>query len=165
MIDLSFKNVSRIWHDEDACRKLLEEIRWGDEPCCPRCGVLKPYKITSKPETLHKVRDGLYKCRACRKPFTVTVGTVFEDSHIKLGTWFMAFALMNASKKGMSALQLSRELEVTYKTAWYMCHRVRLSMSKPNHDEKMTGTVEVFDRMTGIYSCGFLVISPTRNLF
>ena len=144
----SLESISKIKDDESKCRELLESIRWGSEPCCPRCGGLKPYKITSKPTSKYKVRDGLYKCRECRKPFTVTVGTVFEDGHIKLGTWFMAFALLSASKKGMSAHQLHRMLGVTYKTSWYMCHRIRFAM-EGLFSIKLQGVVEVDETYIG----------------
>jgi transposase-like protein len=94
-------------------------------------------------------RPGLWKCRECRRTFTATMGTIFEDSHIKLGTWFTALHLLCASKKGMSAHQLHRMLGVTYKTAWFMAHRLRLAMSSPPLVDKLRGIVEADETFIG----------------
>lgn len=159
----SLESIIKIKDDESKCRELLEQVRWGGEPACPRCGGLKPYKITSKPTSKNKVRDGLYKCRECRKPFTVTVGTVFEDGHIKLGTWFMAFALLSSSKKGMSAHQLHRMLGITYKTSWFMCHRIRFAM-EGKLKEKLSGTVEVDETYVGGKKKGWRSRQPAPKI-
>jgi len=134
---------------EDEARAFLEGLRWPDGPVCPHCGATEPYKITPKPGS--KTRKGLYKCRAkgCRKQFTVTVGTIFEDSHIPLRKWLMAIHLMCASKKGMSAHQLHRMMGVTYKTAWFMCHRIRYAMTQEPLASKLGGTVEVDETYVG----------------
>src|SRR5258708_5848984 len=116
---------------EDQAREMLEQIRWHDGIICPKCGSDKGgYKLESKPNSKNKIRPGLYKCKACRKTFTVTMGTIFEDSHIALKKWLLATYLMNASKKGVSAHQLHRMLDITYKAAWFMAHRIRFAMTE-----------------------------------
>ena len=110
------------FHDEAAAFAKLEEIVWPDGPVCPHCGGME------RVYDLSKTRLGLKKCGHCRKQFTVRVGTVFESSHVPLHKWFQAVFLMTSSKKGISAHQLHRTLEVTYKTAWFMAHRIREAM-------------------------------------
>lgn len=115
------------FHDDDAARAYLESVRWPDGPVCPHCGVIgNHYQLEGK-----KHRKGLYKCcePLCRKQFSVTVGTVFERSHIPLSKWLAAAYLLCSSKKGMSAHQLHRTLGVTYKTAWFLAHRIRHAMT------------------------------------
>jgi transposase-like protein len=113
--------------DEDKAREALEAIRWPDGPYCPHCGNADPDKIAKGQGKAH--RPGLYYCAACNGQFTVTIGTVMERSKIPLSKWLFAMHLMGASKKGMSALQLQRMLGVTYKTAWFLCHRIREAMT------------------------------------
>ena len=120
MLDLT----NPIYSDETAARKFLESICWPDGAHCPHCGDL----TNIKPLGGKAADKGLWHCGSCRKKFTVTVGTVFERSHIPLGKWLAAFALMCSSKKGISAHQGHRMLGVTYKTAWFMWHRVREAM-------------------------------------
>ena len=113
-----------IYNNPDVARKHLESIRWPDGPICPHCGVVdKATKLNGK-----STRPGVYKCRDCRKPFSVTVGTVFERSKIPLNKWVLATHLMASSKKGISSHQIHRTLGVTYKTAWFMSHRIREAM-------------------------------------
>jgi transposase-like protein len=112
--------------DENAAREALEAIRWPDGPFCPHCGNLDQEKITKGEGKAS--RPGLYYCAACNGQFTVTVGTVMERSKIPLSKWLFAMHLMGASKKGVSALQLQRMLGMTYKTAWFLCHRIREAM-------------------------------------
>ncbi len=112
------------FHDETAAYEKLESIVWPDGPVCPHCGGMD--RITRVGGTT--ARAGLRRCGPCRRQFRVTVGTVFEDSHIALHKWLQAAYLMCASKKGVSAHQLHRTLEVTYKTAWFMAHRLREAM-------------------------------------
>ena len=136
--------------DEHQAREMLESIRWPDGIICPKCGSDKgAYKLKSKPESKHKIRPGVYKCRACRKKFTVTVGTIFEDSHIPLNKWLIAIYLMNASKKGISAHQLHRMLDITYKAAWFMCHRIRFAMTEAPLTRLLKGTVEADETYVG----------------
>src|SRR5262249_30891716 len=107
---LDLSQLAKYFSDEDAARELLEQMRWNGNPTCPHCGGLEPYKLTPKAESEKgkHVRKGVYKCKACRKQFTVTVGTVFEDSRIPLSKWLLGIHLMGSSKKGMSAHQIHR---------------------------------------------------------
>ncbi len=138
---VTFQDVVR-WSDEE-CREFLEAMRWSDGPHCPKCGAEEPYQIKRKSASKNTVRT-LYKCRAkeCHKQFTATVGTIFEDSHIPLSKWFATIYLMCASKKGISAHQIHRQLGVTYKSAWFMCHRVREAMQDKGELAPLSGTVE-----------------------
>jgi transposase-like protein len=106
----------------DKAREYLERLRWAGDPACPHCGTLGGHYTTK--------RAGVWRCHSpeCRKDFSVTTKTVMESSHIKLNVWLQAFALMTASKKGMSAHQLHRSLGITYKSAWFLCHRIREAM-------------------------------------
>lgn len=113
------KHLKRLTVEE--ARVFLEGIRWPNGPVCIHCYSLDVVSVKGG-------RAGLKRCKTCRKQFTVTVGTIFERSHIPLNDWVYAFDAMCASKKGVSALQLSRELGCQYKTAWFMCHRIRLAM-------------------------------------
>lgn len=117
-----------VYQDETKAREQLESIRWPDGPFCPHCGEAE--KIGKLNGDSH--RNGVHKCYSCRKPFTVTVGTVFERSKIPLHKWILATHLMSVSKKGYSTHQLHRTLGVTYKTAWFMAHRIREAMREPN---------------------------------
>ena len=115
-----------IFQDENKARQHLESLLWADGRHCPHCGEAErtsPVKGKSV---------GLYYCLSCKKKFTVTVGTLFERSKIPLTKWLLAFHLMSASKKGISAHQLHRMLGVTYKTAWFMAHRIREAMGDTN---------------------------------
>ena len=112
------------FQDADKAREYLERQVWPNGRICPHCGVIGEHFVLSGKSN----RPGLYKCADCREPFTVTVGTVFERSKVGLHLWLQAVHLMAASKKGISAKQLERMLGVTYKTAWFMAHRIRESM-------------------------------------
>ena len=111
-----------IYHNDGAARKHLERLLWPDGPNCPRCGVMgdRITKLKGK-----STRPGVHKCKDCRKPFTVTVGTIMERSKIPLCKWVFAAQLMASSKKGMSAHQLHRMIGTTYETAWFLFHRLR----------------------------------------
>ena len=114
-------------HDEEAAYEFLEDALWPDGPVCPHCGCMgRVSKIKANPEK--RIRHGLHRCGNCKKQFTVKIGTVFEDSKVKLHLWLQAVVLMTSSKKGFSAHQLHRTLGVTYKTAWFMAHRIREAM-------------------------------------
>lgn len=112
------------FQNDDAARLHLEEIRWPEGPVCPHCGCMGHITKLNV-----RRREGVYKCNDCRKQFTVTVGTVFERSHVPLHKWFQAVYLMCCSKKGISSHQIHRMLGVTYKTAWFMTHRIREAMA------------------------------------
>ncbi len=120
-------NISNpIFHDEVKARKHLETLRWAKGPFCPHCGGKKVTRLKGKAG-----EKGQLICNPCRKKFTVTVGTLFERSHIPLHKWILAFHLMAASKKGVSSHQLHRMLGITYKSAWFMSHRIREAMREP----------------------------------
>ena len=115
------------FRDEVKAFEKLESILWPSGSICPTCGVVNDaHKIAANLDK--KVRHGLYRCNACKTQFTVTVGTVFESSHIPLHKWLQAAHLLNSSKKGISAKQIERILQVTYKTAWFVMHRLRAAM-------------------------------------
>jgi len=123
---MTFDLTLPIYMDEAAARAHLEAVLWPNGPTCPHCGNANPERITRLEGEAH--RAGLLTCRECRKQFSVTVGTVFERSHVPLHKWVLATHLLSASKKGISSHQLHRMLGVTYKTAWFMSHRIREAM-------------------------------------
>jgi transposase-like protein len=116
-----------IFQDEDKAREALEAVRWPNGPVCPHCKNSDPVMIAKVGGTKH--RPGLYYCNACEGQFTVTVGTVFERSKITLTKWWMAAHMFNSGKNGASAHEIHRTLKVTYKTAWFMMHRLREAMT------------------------------------
>lgn len=141
---MNLAEISRLT-DEQA-REYLERVRWPNGPVCPHCQAQdNATKLEGKAH-----REGVYKCRSCRKQFTVTVGTIFERSHIGLRLWLMAFAIMCASKKGVSAKQLQRQLGLgSYQSAWHMAHRVRHAMSQQPLRGMLAGRVEVDESYVG----------------
>ena len=159
--------------NEDKAREFLESERWPDGVVCPHCGLVgEAYSLVAKPKTVEQIeklkaekkrirksRKGLWKCASCRKQFTVTVGTIFEDSHIPLNKWLLAIHLLCASKKGMSAHQLHRMLGITYKSAWFMAHRIRYAMSEEPLSSKLSGIIEMDETYVG----GKLKTGPRRN--
>jgi transposase-like protein len=142
--DLNLADLATHFADPAAAAEFLEGIRWPDGPVCPHCDSDRaPYRLKGN------AQRRLWKCAACRRQFTVTVGTIFESSHIPLNKWLLAFYLLCSSKKGMSAHQLHRSIGVTYKTAWFMFHRVRHAMADPDFQRAMTGVVEVDETYIG----------------
>jgi len=134
------------FHSEAAAIARLEAIVWPQGPFCPRCGGFD--RITA----VKGGRPGLRRCGPCKREFTVTVGTIFERSHIKLHKWFQAAHLMASSKKGISAHQLHRTLKITYKTAWFMEHRLREAMRELHPDAPLGGegkTIEMDETFIG----------------
>ena len=125
----TFDITNPIFTDKDEARKHLEAVRWPDGAYCPHCKCTDVRKLEGKSH-----RAGLHQCNntECRQQFTVTVGTVFERSKVPLNKWLLATHLMTSSKKGISAHQIHRMIGVTYKTAWFMCHRIREAMSDDN---------------------------------
>ncbi|HLQ27546.1 MAG TPA: IS1595 family transposase [Acidiferrobacterales bacterium] len=121
------------FHDPDKAREYLESQVWPDGPICPHCGSLGDHYVLNGKTT----RPGLYKCKDCLEPFTVTVGSLFERSKIPLNKWLMAVYLMCSSKKGISSHQLHRTLGITYKSAWFLSHRIREAMT--NNPSGMLG--------------------------
>jgi transposase-like protein len=137
---------SPMFTDENKAREALEASRWPNGPVCPHCGSMgKIGHVTGK------ARKGLYYCGDCGKQFSVTVGTVFERSHVPLTKWWLAVHLISSSKKGMSAHQLHRMLGVTYKTAWFMAHRIREAMldTNPSPMGGLGGKVEADETYIG----------------
>jgi transposase-like protein len=124
---------------EDRCREYLEALRWPDRIRCPRCDSGKISQI---------VKRNQFDCDGCRYQFSVTAGTIFNDSHLPLWKWFLCVYLLCESKKGMSANQLKRTLGISYKTAWYLCHRIRAAM-KEAHPEPLDGVVEIDETFVG----------------
>lgn len=136
MSDLS----NPIFHDAELAREWLEARVWKDGRTCPHCGVID--QSTLMKGKSH--RPGLYQCNACREPFTVTVGTLYESSKVPLNKWLMVTHLLMASKKGMSALQISRMINLPYKTTWFLCHRIRASVADTT-DLKIGGKDKVVE--------------------
>jgi transposase-like protein len=135
-----FDLTNEIFYNADKAREHLESINWPNGPVCPHCGETE--KVTRLQGKSH--RAGLIQCNLCGKNFTVTVGTVFERSKIPLNKWMLATYLIASSKKGFSAHQLHRSLGVTYKTAWFMMHRIREAM-KPTDPEPLGGPGKVVE--------------------
>jgi len=130
-----------IFQDADAARQWLEARLWKDGPICPHCGVVG--EATLMQGESH--RPGLYQCNACRQPFTVTVGTLYERSKIPLNKWLAATYLLMSSKKGMSALQIGRLLGFSKKTAWFVCHRIRESLREGGFTFGSDGSIVEMD--------------------
>jgi transposase-like protein len=152
--ELNLISLAQEYSDEDKARALLESLVWPNgKPVCPHCrndGAKAIYKLTPKAGSKSKVRKGVHKCGACRKQFTVTVGTIFEDSHLPISKWLMAFFIICSSKKSISAMQLSRMLKVSYKAAWFMAHRLRHAVSPEMPLKKLLkGEVEVDETFVG----------------
>ncbi len=139
MLDLQ----NPIYSDETAARAHLERIRWPEGPTCPHCGNADAKAITRLEGDAH--RPGLLSCRECRKQFSVTVGTAFERSHVPLHKWVLATDLLCSSKKGVSSHQLHRMLGVTYKTAWFMAHRIREAMKPDDNAPPMGGKGKIVE--------------------
>ncbi len=154
--DLTLIDIARRYSTEESARAYFESIRWPNGPVCPHCdnaNTASIYNLTANATTdkNKRVRPGLYRCAACGQSFTVTVGTVMEDSHIPLTKWLLAFYIMAASKTQVSALQLQRQLELgSYRTALHMCHRIRFALSDVGLvTAKLTGTVEADETWIG----------------
>src|SRR3954452_9335215 len=133
------------YRSEDRCRARMVECSWPDGIECPRCDS----KSIARMEDRHQ-----YQCRSCRYQFSVTAGTIFHDTHLPLWKWFLAVYLIVESKKGISANQLKRTLNVSYKTAWYLCHRIRSAMEDESGD-LLTGIVEADETYIGGKAGGF----------
>lgn len=136
-------------HDEAKAYELVESVLWPDGPVCPHCGTME----RASPMKGKSTRIGAYKCYACRKKFTVKIGTIFEDSHIPMRTWLQAIYLMASSKKGISSNQLHRTFGISLRSAWYMSHRIREAMRdgslKPPPMGGGGGVVEIDETVYG----------------
>jgi transposase-like protein len=127
--------------NEEACRDFLEQARWNGKPVCFHCGHT---------EKIYRIQGGkLYKCGKCRKPFSIKMGTIFEDSALPLQKWFHAMFVVSAHKKGISSCQLAKDISVRQATAWHMLHRIRLTMSTGSFEKPLDGIVEVDETFVG----------------
>ena len=147
--DLTLDQIMCHFATDDAARGYLESVRWPNGPVCAHCGETE--KVTRLEGKSH--RAGLFQCNACKEQFTVTVGTIFEKSHIPLRKWLVAWYMLCASKKGVSALQIQRMLGIgSYRTAWFMMHRIRYALRDPVFADKLGssgGTVGVDETYVG----------------
>src|ERR1700693_4186871 len=132
-------DLTLAYSSDDRCRELLERLRWPDGPVCPRCSD-SAVRLEKTPKLLY--------CKKCDYQFSVTTGTIFHDSHLPLIKWFAATLLMCEAKKGISALQVKRTVGMAYKTAWYLCHRIRRSMVEAS-TAPLTGKVEMDETFVG----------------
>ncbi len=140
-------DVNKEFATNEQCLAYLEALRWPDRVHCTECGTQRISRITRHAETKNK-RTKLYQCLTCKAQFSATSGTLFNDSHLPLNKWFLAIALICNAKKGLSAKQMQRDLGVTYRAAWYLCHRIRKAMEE-GELPKMTGVVEADETYVG----------------
>ena len=126
--------------NDEKCRMYLEKLRWPEGVRCVRCDSDKISRIYKRNQ---------FACDSCQYQFSATAGTIFHDSHLPLMKWFAAIYLLSESKKGMSALQLKRTLKVAYKTAWYLCHRIREAVKDAGHSDLLSGICEVDEAYIG----------------
>src|SRR5205814_8931084 len=149
--DLTLDEIQSRFGTDEKARLYLEEIRWSDGVACSKCknaNQKRIWKIEENPEK--KIRAGLYQCADCKKQFTVTVGTIFEDSHIPLRKWLVAWYLLCSSRKGISSLQIQRMLGLgSYRTALFMMHRIRYALAQPEFTTYLKGVVEVDETYIG----------------
>jgi transposase-like protein len=135
---MTLVDVINLFDTDEKCRELLVRLRWPNGTECPRCKMPAVELATAKQ---------LFYCKGCDYQFSVTTGTIFNDSHLPLQKWFLATLLLCESRKGHSANQMKRELGVTYKTAWYLCHRIRYAMTEVH--KMLDGTIEVDETYVG----------------
>lgn len=139
-VDMNLVTLFERFGDEERCRLYLEKLRWPKGVTCLRCESPKISRIKKR---------GKFHCDACKYQFSVKSGTIFHDTHLSLVKWFAAIFLLSESKKGMSALQLKRTLKVAYKTAWFLCHRIREAVKDVDHSELLSGIVECDEAFLG----------------
>jgi len=137
--DMNLVALIERFGSEETCRGYLETLRWPDGTVCPRCGSKSASRIEKRDQ---------FDCNSCRYQFSATSGTIFHDSHLPLWKWFLTTYMMVESKKGISANQIKRTISVSYKTAWYLCHRIRAAMTELN-PELLGGTVEADETYVG----------------
>jgi transposase-like protein len=149
--DLTLDEIQSRFSTDSAARAYLEEIRWPNGVVCPHCKNADQKRIWKiKPSESAKIRAGLYHCAECDKQFTVTVGTIFEDSHIPLRKWLVAWYLLCSSKKGIFSLQIQRMLGLgSYRTALFMMHRIRYALAQPAFTGMLKGVVEMDETYLG----------------
>lgn len=145
--DVIKQQIPAACRDETEAVRFIEELRWGSEPACPRCGSLDVRQMQDRQG--NRNARFLWRCHGCKRQFTVRIGTIFEDSRIPMRIWCHAFWRACASKKGVSALQISRETGLSYKSALFMMHRIRFAMAPSGRPRKLTGTVEADETFIG----------------
>jgi transposase-like protein len=152
---INLSTIAKHFSDEAEAYKLIESIRWPNGPICPHCGTVGHAYLLEPRTGARTTRKGtvsyrrLWKCGACRKQFSVLVGTTFEDSKIPLSKWLLALHLLCSGKNGVSAHELHRTLGVAYRTAWFMTHRIRYAMEQPALGDKLAGVVEADETYIG----------------
>lgn len=141
----SFAQMLQALPDDNSCREYLEMVRWDSTPTCPHCGTVDAahYRLNVKGEF-----KGMYKCKSCKERFTVTVGTMFEGSHVSLRKWFIAIYIFSSHKKGISSHQLASDLGITQKSAWFMLGRIRHAF-KIDSTDKMEGVIQADESFIG----------------
>lgn len=137
---MTLPDVTELFATDDKCRELLERLRWPEGPECPRCKSREVVRLVTAAKLLY--------CDECAYQFTVTAGTIFHDSHLPLTKWFMVTLLLCEARKGISANQIKRTVGMSYKTAWYLCHRIRAAMSEAERP-MLDGTVEMDETYVG----------------
>jgi transposase-like protein len=150
---MTLPELNRLFSADDDCREILTRMRWPDGVECPRCKNKSVWWVDSRKQ---------FTCSECSYQFSVTTGTIFNDSHLPLATWFMAVLLLVEARKGISANQIKRTLGVSYKTAWYLCHRIRAAM-KEIEKPMLDGTVEVDETWIGGKNTGKGKRNATAN--
>lgn len=142
--EMTLDKINQHFNTDETAREYLEAIRWPNGVVCPHCKNSDTKKIWKiQPNPAKKIRAGLYRCAECNKEFTCTVGTIFEDSHIPLRKWLVAWYLISTAKKGISALWIQQNLGLgSYRTAWMMMHKIRHALKDPAVAEQMKGTLE-----------------------
>lgn len=155
MKEISLAAVAKMFSDEPAAWVYVEGLRWNGHPVCPRCGsddVLYLQPRSDAPRTTRagtKTYRRVWKCRSCKRQFSVLIGTIFEGTKIPLRKWLMAIYLMCAGKNGCAALELQRDLEITYKSAWFMVHRIREAMMNRTNGDKLFGIIVADETFVG----------------
>jgi transposase-like protein len=143
---MNLSDLMKNYNCDDKCREYLEQLRWPTGPVCPKCDSKDIARIGG--------RESVLRCKECQHQFTVTVGSVFQDSHLPLTKWFLATHLICEAKKGISALQIQRTLGIGgYKTAWHLCHRIRSAMMQTD-SAPMTGVIEMDETYIGGHKLG-----------
>jgi transposase-like protein len=140
VLTMTLPEITEMFSTDDKCRELLERLRWPNAPECPRCHTQKVVRLVTS--------DKLLYCAECDYQFTVTAGTIFHDSHLPLSKWFMVTLLLCEARKGISANQIKRTVGMSYKTAWYLCHRIRAAMKEAERP-MLDGTVEMDETWVG----------------
>lgn len=141
----SIVEVYRRWPTKEDCIGHLEAVRWGESPTCPYCGA---DRVSHNRDSARSLTASRWKCQRCLRSFSVTVGTIFHNSHIDLQRWFLLISLMLSAKKGLSAMQAARDLEMRRPTVWSMMHRVRKSLAD-NDGALLRGIVEMDETYVG----------------